>query len=299
MFETHIYGSPIRSDFQLMDTRHPMAPLRPNMQPLRLQRVQAGQQLGDFCIDYRIPQSHGRRITAHSDREIPRLEDGQPWCLRIDDILSFYFRVGEDYIYYSGTEQATEKVIGFWFVHVILPYLLTLERDYSFLHASAVNLDSESLVFMAESHGGKSTLAGHFLARGHKLISDDKVAVFKQDEQYLTVPSHPYFRPYRQDEELGHHSDTFAASAKPLRAIYLLERSADNEIRLEPVRGAEALGNIMASCLSLFPKFWIDRMDFLGDLAHSVPMFRLHRPWGMEHMDAVHHALTSGVALKD
>jgi hypothetical protein len=292
MFETHLYGCPITSDIPLLETGHVTRPISPGMKPLSLRRAGAGQGPGDLDVSFNVPESHGRKIMIRSDRDVQQLMDGQPWCFEVADILTFFGRGGDDRIYYQPTEQATEELIGFWFVHVIVPYCLTVERDYSFLHASAVNLQSESIIFMAESHSGKSTLANYFLDKGHSLVSDDKVAVIFQDGQYLAVPSHPYYRPHRRFEDLGYHSDSFAAAAKPLRAVFLIDRTNHDAIALERVRGADALSCLMAACLSVFPVFWIGRLEFLGDMAETVPIVRVNRPWGMEHMAEVYRTLS-------
>lgn len=291
MFETHVYGCPIRSDIPLLTTDHAMQPLRPGMQPLELVQLGRGQDSGKFQVDFKVPDSHGREIRIQSDRDSTHLFGGQPWALHIGDVLSFFGRGGEQRIYYQGTTEQLQKLLGFWFVHVVVPYALTVERGYCFLHASAVNLDNESVIFLAESKTGKSTLAKYFLKRGQSLVSDDKVAILKEQDEFLAVPSHPYYRPHRRNEDLGYHSDSFATSAKPVKAIYLLDRKNCKDIEFEPLSGAAAMTSLMTSCLSLFPVFWLDRLELLGDIARSVPVYRLHKPWGESYLGSVYEAI--------
>lgn len=293
MFKTHLYGYPIVSDIQLIETGHEMKPLTRVDTPLTFEKVKSGQALKEFHVDAEMHAAHGRNIKVRSDRVTSELFEHQPWCFEVENVVAFYGEGGDHRIYYLDLGQATESLISFWFVHIVLPFFLTVERSYCFLHAAAVNSNEQSIMFIADSHSGKSTLANHFLSSGYRLVSDDKVAITKLSGVYHAVPSHPYYRPYRSHEELGFHSDFFAAHARPLKAIYLLDREDSEKVSLEPILGIEAVRHLMVSCLHLFPVFQAERLDFLGSLAAEIPMFRLNRQWGLEHMDDVYNAVST------
>src|SRR5690606_6158147 len=103
------------------------------------------------------------------------------------------------------------------------PVYLSSECCYHFLHVSAVAIDGEAVLFMAPSTGGKSTLAQHCVARGHQLVADDKLAIIEESDRFLAVPSHPNYRPYRKNEDLGFRAEQFCASPLPIRVMFRLE----------------------------------------------------------------------------
>lgn len=55
------------------------------------------------------------------------------------------------------------------------------------LHASAVSVGGRGVAFLGQRRAGKSTLAAALLAVGHRLISDDVVAVTFRESGYPTV----------------------------------------------------------------------------------------------------------------
>jgi hypothetical protein len=297
MFETHIYGCSVQSDVSLLDTSHDLKAAFPGMLPIRLMRSPSP---SFMRLQHRfvVPISHGREVSVFTDRDNRQLESGQPWIFEIEDLLQFSGCSGSSDIYYRGDERATAELVSFWFVHVVLPYILMAERDYCFLHAAAVSLGDRSLVFMAESHGGKSTLADFFLQQGHELISDDKVAIHEGESCYLSVPSHPYFRPFRKFEDLGFHSNAYSLGLKPVAAIYLLKKSETEEIAIRRIKGTEAFSCLMDRSIILFPGSWNACLPILAGIAHDVPVFELKRPWGLEFQPETYKAIVENSSLE-
>jgi hypothetical protein len=58
----------------------------------------------------------------------------------------------------------------------LMGYLLR-QRGYLALHASAVAIDGQGVLFVGDSGSGKSTTAAAFHSRGHDLLADDVAAV--------------------------------------------------------------------------------------------------------------------------
>jgi hypothetical protein len=297
MFETHIYGCSVQSDVPLLETSHDLKSAFPGMIPIRLARSPSA---GFKYLQHRfaVPVSHGRGVSVFTDRDNRQLEQGQPWIFEIEGLLQFSGSSGSSDIYYCGDDLATTDLISFWFVHVVLPYILMAERDFCFLHAAAVSFEDQSLIFMAESHGGKSTLANYFLQQGHELISDDKVAMHEGGSGYLCVPSHPYFRPFRKFEDLGYHSSAFSLELKPVAAIYLLQKSTNEEITIRRVKGTEAFSCLMDRSIILFPGSWNACLPILAGIAHDVPVFELKRPWGLEFQPETYQAIVECSSLQ-
>jgi hypothetical protein len=123
---------------------------------------------------------------------------------------------------------------------------LLYQRGLLVLHASAVEVEGQAVVFVGASGWGKSSLAASLHARGHKVIADDVVAVDLNSSVPLAIPGFPQVK---LDPEfafwLGHDAssliplhpleskrgmrvvDRFAATATPLGLIYLLDRATE------------------------------------------------------------------------
>ena len=133
--------------------------------------------------------AHGRKVYLYSDREFDGSDQGQPWCYEVKDVVRFYWIGGEDMIYYELEALGNAKLLGFWFIHLLLPLYMTLEGKYEFFHAGAVEIEGKPIFFIAPSMGGKSTMTDYFIKQGHTLISDDKVPTFIEDFSFMAVRS--------------------------------------------------------------------------------------------------------------
>ncbi|NEX18412.1 MAG: hypothetical protein C1943_17865 [Halochromatium sp.] len=84
--------------------------------------------------------------------------------------------------------------------------------------------------------------------------------------------------------------DGFQAHPLPLRRLYLLERGAeDDAVRIEPVRGHEAISLIQTHT---YRPGLVRRMGRAGDhlrqcgrVASRIQVFRLQRPWRLDRLD--------------
>jgi len=296
MFETCIYGCAVHSDVQLLESNHDLKPEFPDLRPVYIEKS-SSLDLSSLVHRYSVPVSHGRSVSARSDRNNRQLEQHQNWAFEIEDLLTFTGTGGSSKVFYQCDKRATEQHIGFWFVHVVLPYVLMAERDYCFLHAASVAVDNRSMIFLGESHSGKSTLANYFLTKGHDLISDDKVAIHHEDNRYLALSSHPYYRPFRQFENLGYHSEAYSQELNPLAAMFILQQAQDREINLQAIKGAEAFSSLMQRSIILFPGSWNTCLPILSGLARDIPIYHLQRPWGLDHLDEVYELLMGQVSL--
>jgi hypothetical protein len=83
------------------------------------------------------------------------------------------------------------------------------------LHGSAVAIDGRAYAFLGDSGIGKSTLAAAFVGMGHRLVSDDVVAVScAEDGTPVVMPSYPQQKLWRESlEGLG-------IASGPYRPIY-------------------------------------------------------------------------------
>ena len=236
--------------------------------------------------------AHGRDVFFYSDREFDGSEVGQPWCYEVKDVVRFYWRGGEETIYYELDEKGDANLLSFWFIHLLLPLYLSLEEKYEFLHAGAVEVEGKPILFIAPSMGGKSTMTDYFIKQGHTLVSDDKVPTFIEDGKFMAVGSFPYHRPYRKFEELGYHVENFMSDFKPIHAFYVLEgMEGDAEIIIEEIKGFKKFDRLLPNYLFLFSYLKTKRLKYLSQMLNSIRVFHVQVPWDIERLGEVHDAI--------
>ena len=233
--------------------------------------------------------AHGRKVYLYSDRVFDGSVTGQTWCYEVKDVVRFYWRGGEDIIYYELDEKGDADLLSFWFIHLLLPIYMTLEDMYDFLHAGAVEIEGKPIFFIAPSMGGKSTMTDYFIKQGHTLISDDKVPTFINDGKFMAVGSHPYHRPYRKFEELGYRVENFTTYFKPIHAFYVLEGvDGDADITIDDVKGFAKFDTLLPNYLYMFSHLKPKRLKYLSAMLNSIKVFRVQVPWDMARLGEVH-----------
>jgi hypothetical protein len=236
--------------------------------------------------------NQGRNVTLATDREITFPTPDQNWLFHVENVISFSWQTQGGKISYRFLEEATEDIFRFWLYHLVLPIYFSIAQIYKFLHAGAVEVDGKSILFMAPSHGGKSTLTDYFLQKGDVLITDDKMATFEKDGVYYAVPSHPYHRPFRLEEVLGHLSRNHAAGARPIHAIYILAKSEpDADIVIRRLKGIEKFSRLHEGGEMNFSFFTRDYVTYLSGLANKVDVFEIAVPHDLERLEEVYQAI--------
>ena len=141
---------------------------------------------------------------------------------------------------------------------------LCYQRDLFLIHASAVLVDGEAVLFCARAKGGKSTLAAHLNTRGYALVSDDFCRLEIPDHAPPVVyPSTPRLKLWNDTlAQLGWNTahlepdssragkfhvvlkaNNFVQPA-PIRAVYLLEWG---EFTLRRLSGLAALRRFLSA----------------------------------------------------
>ena len=243
----------------------------------------------DFSVSLVYQNNQDRQISLLTDRHFTVPEANQPWIFHVEDVISFAWETKGSVIRYRFHELATSDIFRFWLYHVVLPIYFSIHRIYSFLHAGAVEIEDKSVLFMAPSFGGKSTLTDYFIQRGHPLITDDKMATFERDGSYYAVPSHPYHRPFRTVEVLGHLCKNAASQTRPIHAIYILEKSdADAECIIRRLKGIEKFSRLHEGGELNFSFFTPQYVAYLAGLANRVPVFSITVPHDLARLGEVY-----------
>jgi hypothetical protein len=226
------------------------------------------------------------------------------------------------HIWATWPDALTPDDVSSYLLGPILGFILRL-RGITCLHSSGVVVDQRAVVFVGVPGAGKSTTAAAFLARGHRVLSDDIVPLFERGRSWLARPGYPRLRLWpgalnaagygnalfaaagsvpadrRHHLNLAERPDSFQREPLPLGAIYLLEERSDD--RAVPfVAAIEPASALMALVANTFANTLLDRatrmreFDELGRVAASVP---IRRVW--PHTDATRLGQLCDVILED
>lgn len=297
------YGIPISSPLPLFDAPANSQISREGRdEVLWLRQVSEACNLEQLPSKQRFRNSHGREILLHSDRKPTEHSTPTRWLFEVKNVAHFEWRSAEPGIFYCPLREATDERLGFWFLHILLPLYLAMEENQHFLHAASVQLEASAVLFAGPSGCGKSTLAAFLVERGHALLADDKVNVTLPDtparapldgaSQSSAAPvayaSHPMHRPFREMETLGVSAARYLGQASPLGAIVLPERNDDMSApALTEIHGYEKFMAVWPHYLFDFGHRRKERLEWLGALLDSTPVYRLIRPWGHEHLPSI------------
>jgi hypothetical protein len=201
---------------------------------------------------------------------------------------------------YPGVE---ERLVRLPLLGAVLAVLLH-QRGCLVLHASAVAIDGEAIVFVGNKGWGKSTIAATLYGRGHQLIADDIVALdFRDGTSPLVLPGIPQFKLSREavgpslgddyealtelaegyDKRGRTVTERFAQEPLPLKSIYVLAIGSD--LKLKALGPQTALITLMAHSYSA--RFGKQLLHGAGASKHlqqcssvlrQVPVYQLERP---------------------
>lgn len=123
-------------------------------------------------------------------------------------------------------------------------FSVSFVNGFELLHASAVEVDDGIVAFVAPSGGGKSSLAAELCRRGHRIVCDDVLAIGRSGAVLvghpgpwvMSVPSSwsgaaglaaSVIARFECENELWVALEDATARSGPLRAVYVLDRAAD------------------------------------------------------------------------
>jgi len=240
-----------------------------------------------------IYSSHGRSVYLHSDRLIDGSSKiGQPWCFEVKEVVRFYWYGGDRTIYYELDDKGDVDLLNFWFVHQFLPVYMSLENMYYFVHAGAVEVEGKSILFIAPSMGGKSTLTDYFIRQGHPLVSDDKVPIYTEEGRWMAVGSHPYHRPFRTYEVLGYRAENSVQASSPVHAFYLLEKTgAEEDIAIKEIRGLKKINQLLSQCPYALGSNRSRYMKYVTSMPDGLGVFSIKIPQNINRLGEVYEAI--------
>jgi hypothetical protein len=176
-----------------------------------------------------------------------------------------------------------------------------LVQGLELFHASAVQIGGRVVAFAGASGTGKTTVAARLLLAGATFVADDVLALERERDAVIAHPgpalmnlrhTTPALFSHSEREQLGVELGRDQggarvlvrrkAQARPLRALYLLDRrgrctGSVHLRRLTPPSPAQLLAAAFGSAMRT-PERLVRRLDLSAHLAQHVPVFELTAP---------------------
>ena len=208
---------------------------------------------------------------------------------------------------------ATDEAIRLYLLGSALGAIIH-QRGLLPLHANAIVFDGRAVAFAASPGGGKSTLAAWFYDQGNALLSDDVCVVQPSEGGYLAHPGVPRLRLWRDSLEasgraVADHAQAFdgfdkylvgmrdkaATSPVPLSHIYFLKAAPEGELNIRRLAGSSAVQALSENTYRGFYVRGLGKMERhlqqCTELARSIPIFVVTRPFGFDRLAADARAL--------
>ena len=188
-FHYQLWDYRVISDFDLGELE-PVSGIQPLLGALRVVRATENSwaHSGERALEYRY--DNGELWQAS-------WSEGDSYISRFPQFCSFRIHPREMRIECAPEPVAAESTIAHLILDHAIPRLLSLKPGYLVLHASAIQVENQTIAIIGTSGQGKSTLAAWFASQGFPLLTDDCL-VLRQDvvrqngpaQQWLAQPSY-------------------------------------------------------------------------------------------------------------
>ncbi len=294
-FKTHFYqvsGLNLESEIRLPDLIKSESPANVKIRYGKITDALAE----NFLNDARFFERPGCRIRASAEAML----------IEWEKVGKFLIQGGALVIVEPETDVLEEDLQPF-LTGPLLSVLLH-QRGCLVLHASAVAINDEAVIFLGAKGYGKSTLAAHLQVRGHRLISDDIVPVDFADDRVLTVPGYPRIKLFEDsitavgadsanlplihkfvEKRSFQCAENFSTEPVVLRGVYVL--AENEEVFLENLSPADAFIEVTKHT---YLNRYLEALNCLPEhfrqcqkLIQSIPVFKLNRPHNFMAMNEV------------
>jgi hypothetical protein len=276
---------------------------------LSLMELEAGE------VDYEIPLPHSLAPFFEGESLL-----GRPVPCRLFSTGSECWRdfAGFGRVWYdTGTGEGLAAFIpesdvdplyaDIMFGHNVLVELLGKE-GFFVVHASCVQVAGKGILFTGSSGSGKSTAAFALMRRGHRLLADDRILLFKRREFYATslcdtvkVRQHALtnFFPdlhspvpfHEMDGECFFKAEAVSGRAhldvSPLRHVMVFEKSGKPGTTLEKIKPSGVVSHLFPVTMNPgAPSQMVRKFGILMDMLGEVTCYRVHFGTDMERFCA-------------
>lgn len=257
------------------------------------------------------------------------LPDGKPWTrfyrigtgylLRFPELADYEVAGADLAVSCHPAPGVTEPTSRHLYLNQVLPLVLSRQGKLVF-HASCVEVAGRATVFVAESGGGKSTLAASFAAGGYRFLTDDGLVLEKAGGGFQVLPSHPSIRLWEDSQEallaakaaaappvqyttkarfVAGEDFAFCDEPRPLARAYFLGDGSAKAIAIERIAPARAVLEWVKYSFLLDIEerpLLAAHFDQVADLADRVPCYRLDYPRTFEYLPRVKQAILQHLA---
>lgn len=238
--------------------------------------------------------------------------------LRFPQTADFYLYQDRILCHPAGPER--QEALELHFLGDVLAFWLE-KWGIPALHSAGLAGTKSAVAFVADSGGGKSTLAATMMRAGFSLLADDIVAIEQRGSSFYARPGYPQLRLWPTEAQyfLGSCKEldtvrpssakqrvpvglcgigSFCDAARPLGCIYLpkrLDSHAGGRIEIMPVSPREGFIELVRNSFS--PRLveaaglQSHRLSLFAELSKTVPIRRLTYPGGMEYLSQVQEAI--------
>jgi hypothetical protein len=213
----------------------------------------------------------------------------------------FILTEGREVLIQPSEKQDLDQ-IRLYILGTILTVLL-YQRGILALHGSAMAIGDQVVGVIAPSGTGKSSTAAALYKRGHRLLSDDAIAIVFKDGGYWVYPGYPRLKiseevaaclDYGETHIIAKHPECgevsfdarhqFMETALPLKQIYMLE--AGDALDIQPCPQIDAVFGMMKNSL---PTMWLqqhspEQFKQCTDFAKSLPFYRMIRSQNLDDL---------------
>ena len=203
-------------------------------------------------------------------------------------------------VFADWPDRLTLEDISPYVVGPVLGFILRLRGIFS-LHASAVALGNDAIALVGPPGAGKSTTAAAFARCGHRVISDDVVALRQEGSDFVVPPGYPRVNLWAESVQALFGANgtlprispdwdkhfmpldpehQFEARRLPLRAIYLLQKREAGLAApiVEKALGVEALFALHANTYMNYlsnPEMRLNEFELWRRVLAQVPVRRV------------------------
>jgi hypothetical protein len=219
--------------------------------------AEGGEVEGEVCIRFgRVEDPPSAIPEKRWGYFSPAPQEDYLYCQQVG---RFLVRGGRD-IVVDPCSGLDERTLRLFIVGPVLAVLLR-QRGRLLLHASAVAVADEAVLFMGSAGWGKSTTAAALHARGHGLVTDDVAVLRVEEGRSVLFPGIPQLKLWpktlvslgEDPENLPRCTPRFEKRARPathfssaplrLKRIYVLDEG--DALEILPLRPLEALTELV------------------------------------------------------
>jgi hypothetical protein len=267
-------------------------------------------------IQLETSQSIGQLIpdlVAQESIAVKLIEDGV--ILYLKDIAVFQIEKGETVRCYPAPHGDNSGLC--LALSGIVMAVLLLQRGCFTIHASAVAMGGEGILFLGDSGAGKSSLAIALHQRGYPIVTDDLAGIIEREGKLYLLSAFPQMRvtpeasealdlPWNQlivlpnNPKRGFRFEAeFVPIAIPLGHIYVLKPSEDQETHCQPLQNHQKIMELMhhSEVMSLFGDNKIRHFQACSAMAEMTPIDYFQRPMTWAALPTALDSLEKHLAL--